>query len=73
MLGSYHFTEWRLRAGSCAEDTGHVEVSRTHFLPSREADKKPDSHNTRWQGSDGGGRGHHARHRRGRLGVRKAL
>lgn len=28
-------------AVSWAEDTGPVEMSRTHFLPSREIDKKP--------------------------------
>lgn len=39
-----------------------MEMSKTHFLPSRETDK-PDSYNTSAWGSDGGGRDHGGSHR----------
>lgn len=51
------FTKWPQCARSLAEDTRQVEMSRTHFLTSREIDEKPViTPNAR--GSNVGGRGH---------------
>lgn len=68
------FTKWPQCATSSAEDTRHVEMSRTHFLTSREIDEKPViTPSTR--GSNGGGRGHSGSSRwaSNLAGVRKAF
>lgn len=51
------FTKWPQCARSSAEDAGHVEMSRTHVLTSREIGEKPVTTPSA-RASNGGGRGH---------------